>query len=123
MIHYDNETSQSLITLGKYRIAACPRLLDDGRYAAQVSIASGRGSASTDRVIAVYGATNWQAPNWMGLPVQWVRDIPPQSVPGLEIERPGLYYMASFHPRYIEIIAPPGEPQPAITQPTAPAGR
>ena len=21
--------------------------------------------------IAVYGATNWQAPNWMGLPVQW----------------------------------------------------
>lgn len=22
--------------------------------------------------IAVYGATNWQAPNWMGLPVQWV---------------------------------------------------
>jgi hypothetical protein len=21
--------------------------------------------------IAVYGATNWQAPNWIGLPVQW----------------------------------------------------
>lgn len=51
MNFYDNETSQSLITLGKYRIAACPRLLDDGRYAAQVSIASGRGSASTDRVM------------------------------------------------------------------------
>jgi hypothetical protein len=25
----------------------------------------------TYSTIAVYGATNWQAPNWMGLPVQW----------------------------------------------------
>ncbi len=37
--------------MGKYRIAACPRPLDGGRFAAQVSIASGRGSASTDRVM------------------------------------------------------------------------
>jgi len=25
--------------------------------------------------IAVYGATNWQAPNWMGLPVQWCGNV------------------------------------------------
>lgn len=37
--------------MGKYRIAACPRPLLSGRFAAQVSIASGRGSASTDRVM------------------------------------------------------------------------
>jgi len=51
MIHNDKTASQSPITIGKYRIAACPRLLDGGRFAAQVSIASGRGSASTDRVM------------------------------------------------------------------------
>ena len=39
------------ITLGKYCIAACPRTLPSGRFAAQVSVASGRGSASTDRVM------------------------------------------------------------------------
>lgn len=37
--------------MGKYRIAACPRPLGSGLFAAQVSIASGRGSASTDRVM------------------------------------------------------------------------
>jgi hypothetical protein len=42
---------QTPITMGKYRIAACPRQLPGGRYAAQVSIASGRGSACTDRVM------------------------------------------------------------------------
>ncbi len=39
------------ITVGKYRIAACPRQVDGGAYAAQVSIASGHGRASTDRVM------------------------------------------------------------------------
>ena len=39
------------ITVGKYRIAACPRQVDGGGYAAQVSIASGHGRASTDRVM------------------------------------------------------------------------
>ena len=39
------------VTVGKYRIAACPRPLEGGRFAAQVSIASGQGSASTDRVM------------------------------------------------------------------------
>ncbi len=41
----------SPLSLGKYRIAACPRPLPGGRFAAQVSIASGKGSASTDRVM------------------------------------------------------------------------
>jgi hypothetical protein len=39
------------ITVGKYRIAACPTQVDGGAYAAQVSIASGHGRASTDRVM------------------------------------------------------------------------
>ena len=42
------------ITIGKYRIAACPRTLEGGRFVAQVSIASGRGSASTDRVMSFH---------------------------------------------------------------------
>jgi len=42
--------------MGKYRIAACPRQLPCGQYAAQVSIASGRGSASTDRVMRFHDA-------------------------------------------------------------------
>ncbi len=41
----------SPITMGKYRIAACPRPLDCGRFAAQVSIASGSGRGTTDRVM------------------------------------------------------------------------
>jgi hypothetical protein len=41
----------SLLTLGKYRIASSPRQLPDGLFAAQVSIASGTGSACTARVI------------------------------------------------------------------------
>ena len=58
MIHNYNDmtTSQSNlstspITMGKYRIAACPRPLDCGRFAAQVSIASGSGRGTTDRVM------------------------------------------------------------------------
>lgn len=43
--------STSPITMGKYRIAACPRPLDCGRFAAQVSIASGSGRGTTDRVM------------------------------------------------------------------------
>jgi hypothetical protein len=44
------ETTQHPLTMGKYRIASFPRKLADRRYTAQVSIASGKGSASTDRV-------------------------------------------------------------------------
>lgn len=39
-----------------------------------------------------------------GLPNYWVKDIPPVSVPGLEVKRPGIYFMASIHPRLIELI-------------------
>ena len=41
----------STLTLGRYRIAACPRALPDGRFAAQVAISSGQGSASTARLM------------------------------------------------------------------------
>ena len=51
MIHNNNISKLTPVTVGKYRIAACPSPLIGGRFAAQVSIASGRGSASTDRVI------------------------------------------------------------------------
>jgi len=40
------------ITHGKYRIAASPRALPCGRFAAQVSVASGQGSASTARIMS-----------------------------------------------------------------------
>jgi hypothetical protein len=55
MIYKTTTTASShCITIGKYRIAACPRPLLGGRFGAQVSIASGRGSASTDRVMAFH---------------------------------------------------------------------
>ena len=44
-------TQHPAITHGKYRIAASPRALPCGSFTAQVSVASGRGSASTDRVM------------------------------------------------------------------------
>ena len=54
--HHNNNTKSdtkraSPLSMGQYRIAACPRALPCGRFAAQVSIASGSGSASTDRVM------------------------------------------------------------------------
>jgi hypothetical protein len=42
----------STITHGKYRIAASPRALPCGRFTAQVSVASGQGSASTARIMS-----------------------------------------------------------------------
>jgi translation initiation factor IF-1 len=48
---FTTTTKEIPVTMGKYRIAACPRQLPGGQYAAQVSIASGSGSASTDRVM------------------------------------------------------------------------
>ena len=48
---FNKTIEQTPITMGKYRIAACPRQLPCGQFAALVSIASGRGSASTDRVM------------------------------------------------------------------------
>ncbi len=55
MIHNQPTISRATpITIGKYRIAACPRSLAGGRFGAQVSIASGSGSATTDRVICFH---------------------------------------------------------------------
>ena len=51
MIFITTTTKQTPVTMGKYRIAACPSQLPSGQFSAQVSIASGSGSASTDRVM------------------------------------------------------------------------
>jgi hypothetical protein len=53
MTAISNSSSSSTrpISMGKYRIAACPKPLDGGRFAAQVSIASGSGRGTTDRVM------------------------------------------------------------------------
>ena len=42
---------EAATTIGKYRIAAMPARLGAGQFCAQVSIASGQGQASTDRVM------------------------------------------------------------------------
>ncbi len=49
--HAPGATPPASLTLGRYRIAACPVALPGGRFAAQVAIASGHGSASTARVM------------------------------------------------------------------------
>ncbi|HOF51148.1 MAG TPA: hypothetical protein PKX82_02505 [Rhodoferax sp.] len=62
--------------MGKYRIAACPEKLPCGQYAAQVSIASGRGSASTDRVMRFHDefATHDAASRFsIAQGIDWVR--------------------------------------------------
>lgn len=67
-------TSRS--TIGRYRIVANPRPTPCGRYAAQVSIASGQGSASTARVMRFDGAfSTHEAAARFGHEqgVQWVR--------------------------------------------------
>lgn len=67
----------SPVTIGKYRIAACPRPLGSGRFEAQVSIASGRGSASTDRVMRFCDdfLTHDDAAQYaLSQGISWVRD-------------------------------------------------
>ncbi len=68
------------ITLGKYRIAACPRALPSGRFAAQVSVASGQGSASTARIMCFIDdfATHDDAASYaLAQGMNWVNDISP----------------------------------------------
>lgn len=65
------------LTLGRYRISARPRALACGRFAAFVSIASGTGSASTDRVMRFTEdfATHEAAASYaMAQGIDWVRD-------------------------------------------------
>jgi hypothetical protein len=47
-LHY---CSHQPISMGKFRIQPCSRALPNGAFGAQVSVASGHGSASTDRVM------------------------------------------------------------------------
>ena len=44
------------IAIGKYLVSPLSKQLADGQYAASVSIRSGRGSASTDRVMRFKGS-------------------------------------------------------------------
>ncbi|MGH6626684.1 MAG: hypothetical protein ACRECD_09100 [Burkholderiaceae bacterium] len=65
------------ITVGKYLVSPLTRQLDDGRYAASVSIRSGRGSGMHDRVMRftpVFGnaAAAVRYATEQGL--SWVRD-------------------------------------------------
>jgi hypothetical protein len=65
------------VTMGKYRIAACTRQFPSGQFAAQVSIASGRGSASTDRVMrfhAEFSSQDAAARFAVAQGIDWVRD-------------------------------------------------
>ncbi len=81
MIHTNDHTTRttrpSPLILGKYRIAALPRALPGGLFAAQVSIASGHGSASTDRVIRFDSAfsTHAAAADYaLAQGIDWVHD-------------------------------------------------
>lgn len=84
MIHTINTTHTRLtpITMGKYRIAAFPRSLPGGLFAAQVSIASGRGSASTDRVMrfdSAFSTHDAAAEYAIAQGIDWVQDAHRQS--------------------------------------------
>ena len=63
-------------TLG-YEITGEPQFLEQAKYWAWTGVPFVYLVNPTDQVvgpyatIAVYGATQWVAPNWMGLPVQW----------------------------------------------------
>jgi hypothetical protein len=46
-----SDCSHRPISMGKFRIQPCARALPNGAFGAQVSVASGHGSASTDRVM------------------------------------------------------------------------
>ncbi len=81
MIHTNDHTTRttrpSPLILGKYRIAALPRALPGGLFAAQVSIASGHGSASTDRVIrfdSAFSTHDAAADYALAQGIDWVHD-------------------------------------------------
>ncbi|MDP2262342.1 MAG: hypothetical protein Q8K24_04200 [Hydrogenophaga sp.] len=86
MIHNFKTTTISTVsplTMGRYRIAACPRLLPGGRFAAQVSIASGHGSASTARVMRFTNefTTHDAAADYaIAQGIDWVQELARQSV-------------------------------------------
>ena len=51
-----NSKNNNTIAVGKYHIASLSNRLDDGQWRASVSIRSGRGSATTDRVMRLHGS-------------------------------------------------------------------
>lgn len=74
-MHNDNH---GRITVGKYLISPMIRLLENGWYACAVSIRSGRGQGTTDRVLSLTGVFRdsvaacdyavGEALQWMGMP-------------------------------------------------------
>lgn len=74
-------TQHPAITHGKYRIAASPRALPCGRFTAQVSVASGQGSASTARIMSFVNdfATHDDAVQYaLTQGMNWVKGIQPK---------------------------------------------
>lgn len=74
----NSPTASEPILMGKYRIAACAREMEDGAFVSQVSIASGRGSASTDRVMRFTPQFSTRAAASVYAieqGIQWVRDL------------------------------------------------
>jgi hypothetical protein len=72
----------SPLTLGKYRIAASHSPLPGGLFAAQVSIASGRGSACTARVMRFtnrFTTIDAAAHYALAQGIDWVHDTTRQS--------------------------------------------
>ena len=70
-------SSTAPLTLGRYRISANPRAMACGRFAAFVSIASGSGSACTDRVMRFtedFPTHEAAASYAMAQGIDWVRD-------------------------------------------------
>lgn len=73
-------TQHPAITHGKYRIAASPRALPCGRFTAQVSVASGQGSASTARIMSFVDdfATHDDATQYaLAQGMDWVNGVTP----------------------------------------------
>jgi hypothetical protein len=71
------QIQNNAVILGKYRIAACPRVLPSGRFAAQVSVASGQGSACTARIMSFIDdfATHDDAASYaLAQGMDWVHD-------------------------------------------------
>lgn len=56
VVHPLTLNTDNTIAIGKYLVSPLSKRLADGQYAASVSIRSGRGSASTDRVMRFKGS-------------------------------------------------------------------
>ena len=96
-----------------YELTGDPELLDAARYWAWTGVPfvylvnptdqGGSSAVGPYATIPVLGATNWVAPNWIGLPVQWC---------GL-VYADGLFQLARLDPRA------PGVPWPRASRPPA----